>query len=87
MHGIVAPQSDHWLVRNARFYNFQVGVAALGDYACCDTLKADSGARTTRFAELMFDDATVDARIRWRWPHKGIFHDLDGILTGQGADS
>jgi hypothetical protein len=29
----------------------------------------------------------VDARIKWRWPHKGIFHDLDGTLTGQGADS
>ena len=35
----------------------------------------------------MFDDATVDARIRWKAPYKGIFHDLDGTLTNQGADS
>lgn len=35
----------------------------------------------------MFDDATVDARIRYRWPFKGIYHDLDGTLTEQGADS
>jgi hypothetical protein len=86
-HGIVAPQSDLWLVDDARFYNFQNGAAALGDCAHCDTPKADSGARTTRFSNLIFDDATVDARIKWRWPHKGIFHDLDGTLTGQGADS
>ena len=29
----------------------------------------------------------MDARIRYRWPFKGIFHDLDGALTEQGADS
>jgi hypothetical protein len=23
----------------------------------------------------------------WKWPFKGIFHDLDGSLTGQEADS
>ena len=86
-HGIVAPQSDLWKVSNARFYNFQNGAAALGDCAHCATPKADSGARTTRFADLYFDDATVDRRVAWRWPFKGIFHDLDGTLTGQGADS
>ena len=86
-HGIVAPQSDLWLVTNARFYNFQHGAAALGDCSHCLTPKADSGARTTRFSNLMFDDATVDRRIRWKEPYKGIFHDLDGTLTGQGADS
>ena len=32
-------------------------------------------------------DSTVENRIRWRWPFKGIFHDLDGTLTEQGADS
>ena len=25
--------------------------------------------------------------MKWRWPFKGIFHDLDGTLTEQGADS
>lgn len=32
-------------------------------------------------------DSSVENRIRWRWPHKGIFHDLDGTLTEQGPDS
>lgn len=86
-HGIVAPQSDLWKVSNARFYNFQNGAAALGDCAHCETPKADSGTRTTRFENLYFDDSTVDARIRWRWPFKGIFHDEDGTLTKQGANS
>jgi hypothetical protein len=35
----------------------------------------------------MFDDATVDTRIKWKEPFKGIFHDLDGTLTKQGPDS
>ena len=51
-HGIVAPQSDYWLVENARFYNFVGEAAALGDCAHCDTPKKDSGARTTRFENL-----------------------------------
>ena len=81
-HGIVAPQSDDWFVTNARFYNFEDGAAALGDCAHCATPKGDSGARTTRFSNLKFDDDSVTARIKWRGPFKGIFHDLDGTLTG-----
>ena len=84
-HGIVAPQSDLWFVTNARFYNFNGGSAALGDCSHCNTPKADSGTRTTRFSELKF--VNVSNRIRWNWPFKGIFHDLDGTLTEQGADS
>ena len=85
-HGLVAPQSDLWFVTNARFYNFNNGAAALGDCCHCDTPLKDSGARTTRFSNLMFD-SSVEKRIRWRTPRKGIFHDLDGTLTEQGADS
>jgi len=84
-HGIVAPQSDYWQIKNARFYNFNGDAAALGDCAHCDTPKKDSGARTTSFIDLTFTN--VANRIRWRFPFKGIFHDLDGSLTGLGADS
>lgn len=52
----------------------------MGDCSHCASPDTDSGARTTRFQNLMFD-STVDARIRWQWPFKGIFHDLDGTLT------
>ena len=86
-HGIVMPQSDMWMVSNARFYNFMNGAAALGDCSLCMTVDGDSGARTTRFSKLKFDDSTVTARVNFLDPLKGIFHDLDGTLTGQGADS
>ena len=79
-HGIVAPKSDLFWINNVRFYNFQNGAAALGDCSHCDTPDSDSSARTTRISNLYFDP-TVDARIRYRWPFKGIFHDLDGTLT------
>lgn len=85
-HGIVAPKSDLWFVTNVRFYNFFDGAAALGDCSACETPDTDSGARTTRFSNLYFD-ASVGKRIAWRWPFKGIFHDLDGTLTEQGENS
>ena len=47
----------------------------------------DTDADTVRFAGLEFDDATVPQRIAWTTYRKGIFHDLDGSLTGLGADT
>jgi len=32
-------------------------------------------------------DETVHTRIRYDYPYKAIFHDLDGTLTGKGANS
>lgn len=57
----------------------------MSDCSHCYTPKADSSARTTRFSKLKFTD--VDQRIKWTWPNKGIFHDLDGTLTEEGPDS
>jgi hypothetical protein len=79
-HGIVAPKSDLFLIDNVRFYNFFDGAAALGDCSHCATPDSDSGARTTRTRNLYFDP-TVQKRIKYQWPFKGIFHDLDGTLT------
>jgi hypothetical protein len=36
---------------------------------------------------LVFDDATVPRRIKWQVPYREIIHDLDGSLTGLGADT
>ena len=47
----------------------------------------DTDADTVRFSGLEFDEATVPQRIGWTTYRKGIFHDLDGSLTGMGADS
>ena len=57
----------------------------MGDCSHCGTALKDSNTRTTRFEKLQFTN--VDRKIKWNWPFKGIFHDLDGTLTGQGADS
>lgn len=63
-------------------------MAALGScshcYLSCST---DSGARTVKWSGLQFDEATVPRRIRWETPYREIFHDLDGSLTGLGANS
>jgi len=32
-------------------------------------------------------DATCTTKIRYQYPWKAIFHDLDGSLTGKGAKS
>ena len=47
----------------------------------------DSGARTSFTSGLVFDDATVPRRIRYRIPYRGIWYDIDGTLTGKGAGS
>lgn len=85
-HGIVAPKSDLFFIDNVRFYNFFNGAAALGDCSACNTPDSDSGARTTRTRNLLMD-STVTMRVKYNWPFKGIFHDLDGTLTEQGPDS
>jgi len=38
------------------------------------------------FSGLEFD-STVTRRIRYQYPHKAIYYDLDGTLTGKGAKS
>jgi hypothetical protein len=36
---------------------------------------------------LKFEDTTVPRRIRFGYPHKAIFHDMDGSLTEKGANT
>jgi hypothetical protein len=65
--GIITPQRDGWLVKNARFYNFDFGsAAALGSCSHCFKAPAtDSDGRHVDFENLQFDDATVPRRIRY----------------------
>jgi len=84
---MVGPQSDEWLVTNARFYRFTDGFGGIGQCTHCLSPKADSGARTYRFEKLHWDDATVTKRVRYLGPDKGILNDLDGTLTGLGPNS
>jgi len=50
---------------------------------CFHPAATDSGARTITFSNLYFD-STVTTKIRYQYPWKAIFYDLDGTLTGKG---
>ena len=88
-HGVITPQTDGWKAKNVRFYNYDFNsAAALGSCSHCFKEPAtDSDSRHVDFEELMFDDATVPRRIRYQFPFKGIYHDLDGTLTGLGPNT
>lgn len=87
--GIITPRSDNWQVHNVNFYNFDFNsAAALGSCShCFHSAATDPDARTITFSGLSLDAATVPRAIRWQFPDKGIFLDLDGTLTGIGANT
>jgi len=88
-HGVITAKSENHIVRNIRFYNFDWNdAAALGSCSHCFREDAtDSGARTVKVEGLWFDEATVPRKIRYQYPRRAIYHDLDGSLTGKGANS
>jgi len=88
-HGIITSRQENFAIKNVRFYNFDWGnTAALGTCShCFHDAATDEGARTITTQGFYFDDATVPRRIRYQTPFKAIFKDLDGTLTGLGANS
>lgn len=86
-HGIISPRTEYFTVRNVRFHNFNFNnAAALGDCShCFHSAATDSGARTTKTIGLQFFN--VDKRIKYQFPYNGIYNDLDGSLTGLGANT
>ena len=84
-HGIITARKEYFEVHNASFFNFDIaGKAALGSCShCFHPASTDSGARTTTFSNLYFDE-TVTTKIRYQFPYRDIFYDLDGTLTGLG---
>ena len=87
-HGIIGPRSEWLRIEGTKFYNFNFGnAAALGDCShCWHPASTDMGARTISTKELFFD-STVSKRIRYQYPFRGIYWDMDGTLTGLGANS
>lgn len=83
-HGVITPASEGFTLENAKFYNYDFNsAAALGDCShCFHPSSTDSGARTYTVSGLHFDDLTTPRRIRYQYPQRGIFHDVDGSLTG-----
>lgn len=88
-HGIIGPRSEWLRVDGTSFHNFDFNdAAALGDCShCWHPASTDMGARTVSTRNLSFDDSTVTKRVRYQYPGRGIFWDMDGTLTGLGADS
>jgi hypothetical protein len=87
-HGIITPRTENFTVEGTFFYNFDWNeAAAFGTCShCFHPASTDSGARTLTTSGLYIDD-TVLRRIKYQYPQRAIFHDLDGTLTGQGEDS
>jgi hypothetical protein len=87
-HGIITPRTENFLINNVRFYNFNFNDAAtLGSCShCFHDAATDEGGRTVRFSNLYFDD-TVLIKIRYQTPYSAIYLDLDGTLTGLGANT
>jgi hypothetical protein len=85
-HGIITPRTENFQVKNVKFYNFNWNdAAALGSCShCFHPASTDSGARTVTFSGLEFD-TSVTKKIKYQYPFKAIYYDLDGSLTGKGA--
>jgi hypothetical protein len=86
--GIIAPRTDGFLIKNVRFHNFDWGeAAALGSCShCFHPASTDSGARTINMREITLD-ASVTRIFNYQFPHRAIFYDEDGSVTGKGAGS
>jgi len=87
-HGIISPRNNHYfLIKDTKFFNYDFNAAAaLGDCShCFHAAATDSGSRQTKTQGLQFTN--VGKRIRYNFPHNGIYEDLDGTLTGKGAGS
>lgn len=86
-HGIIGPRSEFFTISGAKFFNFDFGSSAcLGDCSHCYwQYSTDSGARTIFTEKLGFFNSPK--RVLHQYPFSGIFHDLDGTLTGKGANS
>lgn len=86
-HGIIGPRTENFSIEDTKFHKFDWGsAAALGTCShCFHPASTDSGARTVTTTNLSFTD--VNRRIKYQYPQRGIFHDIDGSLTGKGEDT
>ena len=87
-HGIIGPRSEYFRVDGTKFFNFNFNNAAVfGDCShCWHPASTDQGARTISTINLTID-SSVTKRVLWQYPFRGIIWDMDGTLTGLGADS
>lgn len=87
-HGIITPRTENFVIQNTKFFNFDWNdAAALGTCShCFHPAATDSGARTITLNNLSYD-TTVAKRIKYQYPFKAIFYDLDGSTTNKGPNT
>jgi len=86
-HGIIGPRSNGFTAKGVVFYNYDWNdAAAWGDCShCFHPAATDSGSRTYTISEMKYVD--TPRRIRYQYPQRGIFHDLDGTTSNHGPNS
>jgi len=80
-HGIIAPRTESFMIKNVKFYDFDFNDASgLGTCShCFHGAATDSGARTIILENLEYNN--TPRRIRYQYPWKAIFRDLDGSTS------
>jgi len=85
--GFIGARHEYLTVQDVGFYNYDFqDSAAIGTCShCFHPASTDSGGRTLSTTGLTFEN--VPKKILYQKPFREIIHDLDGSLTGKGADS
>ena len=88
VRGIISPRTDHFLIENTRFFNFDWrNSAAFGSCShCWHDHATDSGARNIRLRNITLDES-VTRVFNLGTPYRAIFQDMDGSVTGKGPNS
>lgn len=82
--GLITSRDDYLVAKGIHFYNFGTKMTAIETCSHCEfTCSTDSGARTTFFERLTFNNVTQ--RVRFNVPYKEILVDRDGSLTEAGS--
>uniref|UniRef100_A0A0G4ICS1 PA14 domain-containing protein n=1 Tax=Chromera velia CCMP2878 TaxID=1169474 RepID=A0A0G4ICS1_9ALVE len=83
--GISAPQFEYWWMDDVTLMNFGNGRALAGCSSCDSDTDFSQGAFTYRTRNMKYPGSNV--HVTWRSPFKEIFWDMDGTLTGAGANT
>ena len=83
--GLWAPQNEFFHVKDTTFVNYGASGALRGCAKCGDQTSLKQGAYTVRTQGLTF--VNTAKKVKFTEPHKQIFYDLDGTLSGVGVQS
>jgi hypothetical protein len=86
--GVIGPRTENWQAHGISFYNFNWNeAAAFGSCShCWHPQTSDQGARQYDVSNMYLDES-VTRVFKYGTPFNGIYHDLDGSVTGLGPDS